>query len=75
MNKLLERAFAAASQLPEDAQDGLAQRFLDEIADEKRWDALFADSRSAGLLEKLAQEGLLQRINSPQQEAKSACAD
>jgi hypothetical protein len=58
MTKLLERAFAVASQLPEDAQDGLAQRFLDEINDQKRWNELFADARSPRLLEQLAREAM-----------------
>lgn len=58
MTKSLERVFAEASQLPEEVQDGLAQRFMDEIEGQKRWDELFADARSPRLLEQLAREAM-----------------
>ena len=56
MTKLLERAFAEASKLPEKEQDVLARVVLDELASERRWDELF--SASHDLLSKLADEAL-----------------
>ena len=56
MTRLLERAFAEVSKLPEEAQDRVAAQLLDELADEAKWDAAFA--ASADKLEKLAAEAL-----------------
>lgn len=42
MTKLLERAVAEASRLPEETQDALAARILGEIEDERVWDRAFA---------------------------------
>lgn len=50
MNKLLEKAFAAAAMLPEDEQEALATIILDELSDEAAWQEKFergADKLSA----------------------------
>ena len=56
MTTLLEKAFSEASKLPERDQDAVAQVILAELASEKRWNDLFANSQDA--LAKLAQEAL-----------------
>ena len=56
MTKLLEKAVAEATKLPDADQDALAQLLLDEIASERRWDDRFA--RSQDLLERMAAEAL-----------------
>jgi hypothetical protein len=58
MTELLEKAFAAAARLPEPEQDRIAANLLQELADEVKWDASFADS--APQLERLAAEALEQ---------------
>ncbi|MCI0682305.1 MAG: hypothetical protein L0Y71_09390 [Gemmataceae bacterium] len=45
MTALLERAFQEASKLPPEDQDILANRLLAELADEQRWESLFAKSQ------------------------------
>jgi hypothetical protein len=50
MTELLEKAFAEAAKLPQDAQDMLARMLLDDLEAEKKWDETFAASQ-----EKLAQ--------------------
>ena len=54
MTELLERAIARARQLPDDQQDTIATLILEEIEDEARWDAAFAQSHD--VLEGLASE-------------------
>ena len=51
MTTLLEEAFAKAAQLPPKDQDALAALLLEEIAAERRWEALFSQSQDqlAGL--------------------------
>jgi hypothetical protein len=56
MTKLLEKAFEAASALPEEAQDQLAAQLLQELADEAKWHTAFAGS--AEKLAELAAEAL-----------------
>lgn len=56
MTKLLEKAFAEAAKLPQQEQDAFAVWMLEELASERRWDALFASSSAT--LEKLAGEAL-----------------
>lgn len=56
MTALLERAFQEAAKLPPEEQDVLANRLLAEIADEQRWDSLFAKSQDH--LERLATEAM-----------------
>lgn len=41
MTELLERAITAVKNLPEDTQDAIAIRLLDEIEDEQRWSQSF----------------------------------
>jgi hypothetical protein len=56
MTQLLERAFAAASQLPETEQDAFASLLLSELESERRWSESFAASQ--GQLSALANEAL-----------------
>ena len=56
MTKLLEKAFAEAAKLPEQAQNRIAAHLLEELADDAKWDASFA--ASAPKLERLAAEAL-----------------
>ncbi len=44
MTMLLKKAFDAASLLPADRQDAIAELILAEIEDDRRWDEAFADS-------------------------------
>jgi hypothetical protein len=52
MTKLLEKAFNQASKLADSSQDAIAAIILEELEDEKKWDASFATSQ--GSLSKLA---------------------
>ena len=45
MNKLLEQAFAEASKLPEDQQEAIAGRILEEMEAERGWSERFARSQ------------------------------
>lgn len=45
MTQLLEQALTAVRDLPEVEQDAIATLILEELADEKRWDAAFARSQ------------------------------
>ncbi len=56
MTKLLEQAFAAASALPENDQDFLAEMILHETAQEAGFDEKIA--ATAHLLEPLAEEAM-----------------
>jgi hypothetical protein len=56
MTILLEKAFAEASKLSEDAQDALGALLLEELASEQRWSEAFAHSQHE--LEMLADEAL-----------------
>ncbi len=56
MTRLLKKAFDQASQLPEEAQNALAQQLLDEIASEEAWQG--ALDHSGGTLASLADEAL-----------------
>jgi len=56
MTKLLEKAFEAASKLPEADQDALAASILAEVEADRRWDELF--ERSTPALSQLADEAL-----------------
>lgn len=42
MTELLEKAFAAAAELPDDEQDFIASQILKDVEEEKRWDETFA---------------------------------
>ena len=54
MTGLLEKALAQLSELPEQEQDAIAAWLLEELASERRWERLLADS--PGALERLADE-------------------
>lgn len=56
MTQLLERAFAAASKLPEQEQDAVASFLLAELESERRWTEAFAASHDQ--LAALAKEAL-----------------
>ena len=56
MTRLLEKAFAEASRLPERDQDAIAEIVLAELASEERWNELFEKSQNA--LAELAEEAL-----------------
>jgi len=45
MTDLMQKAIAELTKLPDDQQDNVAQWILAELADEERWDALFARSQ------------------------------
>jgi hypothetical protein len=45
MTQLLEQVIAEVHKLSLDQQDQIAQIILDELADEQRWDAAFANSQ------------------------------
>jgi hypothetical protein len=52
----LEKAFAAASKLPQREQDALADWLIEEIAAERRWEELLA--RSQDRVAEMADEAL-----------------
>jgi len=54
MTQLLEKAIAEIHNLPDDAQDAIANLILDEMADAQQWDSAFA--RSQDELAKLAEK-------------------
>jgi hypothetical protein len=45
MNKLLERVVAEAAKLPEDQQEAIAGRILEDIEAERGWSERFAKSQ------------------------------
>ena len=56
MTKLLEKAFAEASKLPQEDQDSFAAMLLAELASERRWTEAFAKFHEK--LSALAEEAL-----------------
>ncbi|MFW6184633.1 MAG: hypothetical protein ACOC8X_12610 [Chloroflexota bacterium] len=56
MTELLAKAFAKASELPEDEQEVIAALILKEIESERRWEQLLNESQNA--LADLANEAL-----------------
>lgn len=56
MTELLEKAFAEAAKLPQEARDALAQMLLDDLAAEEKWDETFAQTQDKLAL--LADEAL-----------------
>lgn len=56
MTEALQHAFEVVRQQPDDVQDMIAQLMLEELQAEERWDELFADPRSATLLERMAEQ-------------------
>lgn len=53
---LLERAFAAAAELPEPEQDALASWVMEELEAQSRWDTAFASSQD--VLAQMAEQAL-----------------
>lgn len=56
MGKLLKKAIAEASKLPENEQEAIGAWLLAEIESERRWDELFA--RPSDVLERMADQAL-----------------
>ena len=56
MGKILQKAIAAASKLPENEQEAIGAWLLAEIESERRWDELFA--RPSEVLERMADQAL-----------------
>ena len=56
MTKALQKAFEAASKLPDRDQEELAAAILEELAADERWEATFAESQSA--LKRMADEAV-----------------
>ncbi len=56
MGKLLQKAIAEASKLPENEQEAIGAWLLAEIESERRWDELFA--RPSAILERMAEQAL-----------------
>ncbi len=56
MTKALQKAFEAASKLPDRDQEELAAAILEELAADERWEAAFGESQSA--LKRLADEAV-----------------
>lgn len=56
MTDLLKKAFDAASQLPDEEQDAVAEWLLAELASEESWEERFAETQNA--LSVLAREAL-----------------
>ncbi|HME20780.1 MAG TPA: hypothetical protein VKI44_05370 [Acetobacteraceae bacterium] len=61
MNKMLERAVAAASRLPEDEQETIASLILEEIQAEQGWQERFR--KSGGKLAELARRARTQHAS------------
>lgn len=64
MTTLLEQALAEVKKLSETDQDAIAELILDELADDARWDAAFAQSQHslANLAAKARAEILAGRV-------------
>ena len=56
MATIVDEALAELKKLPGDVQEAIARDLLQLIRSERKWDALFADPRSAAALERLAAE-------------------
>ena len=56
MTDLLKKAFEAASRLPEEEQDAVAEWLLAELASEEEWEGRFTNTQ--GALSVLAREAL-----------------
>ena len=58
MNKLLQKAFEKAAELPDEKQETLAAIILEEMDSDEKWDELFATPESQAFLDKMAKEAL-----------------
>lgn len=66
MTKRLDEAFAEACKLPPPEQDAIAEWLLHELASERRWDELFANSQDQ--LSRLASEAIAESGNQETEE-------
>jgi hypothetical protein len=58
MTKMLEKAMTRVASLPDEGQDFVASVILHELDSSERWERLFLDPRSQGLLDNLASEAI-----------------
>ena len=58
MTKLLQKAFTAAAELPEEEQDEFGRWLLSELSSERRWEQAF--SRSKDRFAEMAREALIE---------------
>jgi hypothetical protein len=56
MSKLLDEAYAAAKELPEEEQEAIGAWLLAEIEDNRRWDELL--SQPSAIIERMADQAL-----------------
>ena len=70
MNQLLQSAFNRAAELPPEEQDRFALFLLAELDSERQWADLFARPESEDLLERLAEEALLEHRSGRTQRLK-----
>jgi hypothetical protein len=56
MSKLLDEAYAAAKELPEEEQEAIGALLLAEIDADRKWDELFA--QPSGVIERMADKAL-----------------
>lgn len=68
MTDLLKRAVEALERLPDEEQDVIARRILDELEDERRWTAQFADPANQAKMQRMASEALEQHGNGDTEE-------
>ncbi|MFY9227081.1 MAG: hypothetical protein WAQ98_30710 [Blastocatellia bacterium] len=61
MTELLEKAFSEVAKLPAKQQDEIAQRLLEELSDEEKWEKSFASSEKK--LRFLVEEALNEHRN------------
>jgi hypothetical protein len=62
MTDLLSKAFKKASELPDESQDSIAKRLLEEIEDELKWSSSFEESKDK--LTAMSEKALEQSRNS-----------
>jgi hypothetical protein len=73
MTELLQRAIAAIEKLPEELQDAIAQRMLEEIADEQAWALRFEATTDAqwGQLAETVRRAIRDESTTPLEDALS----
>lgn len=68
MTDLLKRVVEALERLPDDEQDIIALRILEELEDERRWNSQFADPANQAKMQRMAREALEQHGNGDTEE-------
>jgi hypothetical protein len=58
MSRLMDEALSKVKALSEEEQEAIASLILREIESERHWDGLFAQTASADLLSRMADEAL-----------------